>query len=469
MRLPHTRWAAIPLAIVLAIALHATFANAASGSRTDENDATGFDIKEITFSDTNEVCEEGGSAVECITYGLEAYDAFSTSDPGLANIVWDLDLTGNGVFQEGLDGCFRIARAGALRVTLFDDGCGQTSRNVYTATTTDNKLTFKVPKTDLEFGLQTRTKYGMRIAAGTAATDVVPDAGADPLEHCLGATACAGSTTPPGTTAPGTTAPGTTAPGTTAPATTPPGSTAPPALSTTACIGLPTATPTASPTTSPALSPTATPTASPTASPTATPTGSPAATSAADTTGTGTQSKNTAAPGDSVTISGTGFKPSSPLVMTLCSTPLSLGSSTSTSTGSFSATISIPTNATLGAHTIVVEGPKPTTGTHRLRFPITVAVASTGGTNNSLGSTSGTTTTGGSASDPSKLPSTGSPIMVLAIAGLALMLIGGAAIDSAATLKRRKLAVPETSPTSSKVSAGGPLWGAVGDPTAYEV
>jgi alpha-L-fucosidase len=72
-----------------------------------------------------------------------------------------------------------------------------------------------------------------------------------------------------------------------------------------------------------------------------------------------------------VTVHGDGFMPSSDVDVALHSTPVHLGTFTTDATGAFTATVTIPVDATPGTHTIVL------TGTARNGEPATVNLALT--------------------------------------------------------------------------------------------
>lgn len=164
----------------------------------------------------------------------------------------------------------------------------------------------------------------------------------------------------------------------------------------------PTPTPTATPTTTP------TPTPTPAGSATPTPTPGPN-----DTSANGTPSRSTVAPGDSVDLSATsGFKASTSLSAVMNSDPVTLASFTSTSSGGFAVTVTIPSSATTGSHNIVVSGANDNDGIHRITFPITVAAAS-------ASSTPTPTSSSGA-----RLPTTGGEFVGILLVAGALILAG---------------------------------------------
>ena len=63
--------------------------------------------------------------------------------------------------------------------------------------------------------------------------------------------------------------------------------------------------------------------------------------------------------GKSVTVTGTGFAPSSPVSLTLHSDPVEVGTATTDDTGSFTAEVTVPAAAEAGDHTVVAAAESP--------------------------------------------------------------------------------------------------------------
>ena len=61
-------------------------------------------------------------------------------------------------------------------------------------------------------------------------------------------------------------------------------------------------------------------------------------------------------PGEQITISGSDFKTNTTATATMYSTPQLLGTFTTSTTGTFSGLVTIPTSTSTGSHTIVVAG-----------------------------------------------------------------------------------------------------------------
>lgn len=70
------------------------------------------------------------------------------------------------------------------------------------------------------------------------------------------------------------------------------------------------------------------------------------------------------------------FAPNAPLGLEFQSAPVSLGTTTADGSGNFRVTITIPTDATAGAHRLVARGARAGGGTHEVIADITVVVAS---------------------------------------------------------------------------------------------
>ena len=87
-----------------------------------------------------------------------------------------------------------------------------------------------------------------------------------------------------------------------------------------------------------------------------------------------TLSSATVAPDGSLTVSGTNFLPSSPVTVTVASTPVVVGTPTTSATGAWSLTFAAPTE--VGAHTVTA-----TDGVNTLvvNFEVAAAAATTTG------------------------------------------------------------------------------------------
>lgn len=112
-------------------------------------------------------------------------------------------------------------------------------------------------------------------------------------------------------------------------------------------------------------------------------------------------SKSSVAPGGSLTVSGSGYDPSSNVALELNSAPRSLGSATTNSSGSFSKVVTIPSDTPAGQHTIRATGTS-NGAPYELRTIITVS--------------------------GSGLPRTGTYIAGLVVLGLVLLAVGGMAV-----------------------------------------
>jgi hypothetical protein len=122
------------------------------------------------------------------------------------------------------------------------------------------------------------------------------------------------------------------------------------------------------------------------------------------------------APGGSLTVSGLGFQPGEAVTLQLFSTPVTLGTTSVTSGGSFSTSVTIPVSTPVGNHTIVATG---STSGSTASTAIVVASASTTGAATGGTGTSGTSSGGGS------LAFTGADIAALAGVGAIALALGG--------------------------------------------
>jgi hypothetical protein len=93
-------------------------------------------------------------------------------------------------------------------------------------------------------------------------------------------------------------------------------------------------------------------------------------------------------PGGSVTVTDGGWQPDSTVDLTLHSTPVSLGTATTGNDGSFSKTVTIPADTSVGEHTIEITGTDANQqpATHTVEIDVvtaegtTVTTVGTGGT-----------------------------------------------------------------------------------------
>ena len=94
----------------------------------------------------------------------------------------------------------------------------------------------------------------------------------------------------------------------------------------------------------------------------------------------GTQSGSTVDPGGTITIVAPGFGPNSPVTITVCGKPYTTGGPFSAgSDGTFSGTVTVPSDTSAGSCTIVVSGTGPNGAARAVSFPITVTSSGTGG------------------------------------------------------------------------------------------
>lgn len=119
--------------------------------------------------------------------------------------------------------------------------------------------------------------------------------------------------------------------------------------------------------------------------------------------GTLTVSDETVGPGQSITVSGKGFKAASSISLVFESLPTSLGTTSSDASGAFAKQVTIPADAALGSHTITATGPAPDGGTRVLSRAVNVQAQGSSSRGTSDGS----------------LPRTGRGIAVMIVTALA--------------------------------------------------
>jgi hypothetical protein len=81
-------------------------------------------------------------------------------------------------------------------------------------------------------------------------------------------------------------------------------------------------------------------------------------------------------PGGTTTFSGAGFEPGAPVTTTLCSTPVSVGTTQADATGAFRIDVVVPAGTALGGHTLVAKGRGPG-GSHTSVATVQVAGSAT--------------------------------------------------------------------------------------------
>lgn len=86
---------------------------------------------------------------------------------------------------------------------------------------------------------------------------------------------------------------------------------------------------------------------------------------------------SSAHPGDTFTVSGTGFAPNAPVTLGIYSSPVTLASVTADATGAFTTPVTVPTTTPVGAHTIVAIGMDPDADDLALSANIRIVAAAT--------------------------------------------------------------------------------------------
>lgn len=129
-----------------------------------------------------------------------------------------------------------------------------------------------------------------------------------------------------------------------------------------------------------------------------------------------TSNSSSTTPGGSLLVTGSNFVPDEGITLTLHSTPVILGTTTATGSGTFSVTVTIPSDTTPGTHTILASG---TTGDSA-----TTTIVVTG-----LVSSTATVTSG--------LAFTGADIAAVSAVGAIALALGGMLVLSG---RRRRIA-----------------------------
>lgn len=137
---------------------------------------------------------------------------------------------------------------------------------------------------------------------------------------------------------------------------------------------------TSTPATTTPGTPTTPTTGSTTTAVTVAPTTTPTTVPSGPVTSTATVTPSSVETGGSVTITGSGFAPSSSLTIQLTSTspPAALGSTQSDASGSYRATVTIPASTSAATHLIAVSGQGAQGSRHESVGNVTVALAETG-------------------------------------------------------------------------------------------
>lgn len=120
-------------------------------------------------------------------------------------------------------------------------------------------------------------------------------------------------------------------------------------------------------------------------------------------------------PGQSVTVSATGFTASASVDVTVHSTPQDLGTVTADSTGTVTYAFVVPATLEAGSHTLVFTSGS-TTGTYA--FTVSTTAATTVATDD------GTTDGGTTDTSGSTLPHTGADVALYLLVAAALMVAG---------------------------------------------
>lgn len=155
--------------------------------------------------------------------------------------------------------------------------------------------------------------------------------------------------------------------------------------------------------------------------------------------------KSQAQIGEQVQIQGCGFRANSPVVLTMHSHTMNLGTVTANANGEFTLAFAVPADAEVGAHTITATGVNPAGAVRVQNLAFTVAAAQAATTTTVATNVAGvaitntTIASGAVASSGSTLPRTGTNSTVPQVAG-AIALVGIGAGLVLAARRRRQLA-----------------------------
>lgn len=135
-------------------------------------------------------------------------------------------------------------------------------------------------------------------------------------------------------------------------------------------------------------------------------------------------------PGESVLLSGGGFRPGAEVEIWLNSDPIFISAVNASATGAIDVSVQIPTNAPAGRHTLEARGAAPGGGTLVLRAPVVIAASDSAGSGGAadnekrLFQPGSSDASSGSPVD-GQLPFTGLPVLAVVGAGAALLIAGG--------------------------------------------
>ncbi|WP_432967767.1 fibronectin type III domain-containing protein [Dactylosporangium sp. CA-233914] len=152
------------------------------------------------------------------------------------------------------------------------------------------------------------------------------------------------------------------------------------------------------------------------------------------------------APGEQITLSGTGYQPHSTITVAIYSTPLTLATTTTDGSGAFSIAVTVPAGYT-GTHTLVASGVDNSGQPRYLTLGIDIAVQHVIGGDHTSGDDTGTGS-GPSGGSGSTLAVTGGPISSIAMFGLCLVLAGFAFV----TLSRLRFAADGSSQRNDRAA-----------------
>ena len=160
-----------------------------------------------------------------------------------------------------------------------------------------------------------------------------------------------------------------------------------------------------------------------------------------------------------MTVTCSGWRPSTSVTITFQSDPVLLATVTTTATGTLSSSVTIPSNATTGSHSLVLVGTAANGTARTVTIPLTVtSQVSTSATPTNATSTAVPVSTGPvpvSTSNPGTLPRTGLDIGRLFTIGFILVLLGWTGIQLTRSSDSQPLWSVATERFSSALNFGG--------------
>jgi hypothetical protein len=157
-----------------------------------------------------------------------------------------------------------------------------------------------------------------------------------------------------------------------------------------------------------------------------------------------------------VTVSCSGWAASSAATITFQSDPVLLATVTTSGTGTISTSVTIPSSATTGSHSLVIAGTAANGSTRTVTIPLTVtAQVATTPANATTTATATSNPVPVSSSGPTTLPRTGFDLGRLVTIGLVLLILGWTGIELTRSKDSQPLWSVATERFASALNFGG--------------